>query len=293
MWVNIECQLTDIDQDTLNIDVEGIAEAVTERTAAILPVHFAGLPCDMESIHGLAHQYDIKVMEDAAHAFPANSNGIVVGGLQSDITVFSFYATKTITTGEGGMVVTGNPEIAERCRTMRLHGINKDVFDRYTAKTPNWFYEVVAPGFKYNMTDIAASIGIHQLKKATQFRERRARIAEQYHEAFRDLPILLPPDVRKGDMHAWHLYVIRLKPESKVERDLFIETMSAKGVGCSVHFIPLHIQPYWRDRYKFQPSDFPVALSTFESVVSLPIYTKMTDGDVERVINAVKESLKC
>jgi dTDP-4-amino-4,6-dideoxygalactose transaminase len=292
-YLGAEPVFVDIDPKTLNIGIEGIAAAITKRTKAILPVHFAGLPCDMDSILLLAKQYNLKVIEDAAHALPAEYKGTIVGGLQSDAAVFSFYATKTITTGEGGMICTRNKEIASRCRTMRLHGISKDVFGRYTAKTPSWFYEVIAPGFKYNLTDIAASIGIHQLAKADLFRKQRTRIAKQYNAAFKGLPVTLPPDAPKSDMHAWHLYVIRLKPDSNIDRDTFIESMSEKGIGCSVHFIPLHIQPYWRDRYSLKPEDFPVAMGTFESVFSLPIYTKMTDEDVERVIKAVKELLLC
>lgn len=261
------------------------------RIAGVIPVHFAGLSCDMDRIFKISKAHNLKVIEDAAHALPSSCNQKLIGALGSDATVYSFYATKTITTGEGGMIVTRNSELAERCRIMRLHGINNDAFDRYTSSKPKWFYEVVAPGFKYNMTDIAASLGIHQLKKAWQFQRRRAEMAAVYDAAFKDLPVILPPKAANNDIHAWHLYVIRLTEDAKVKRDEFIERMYEKGIGCSVHFIPLHLHPYWRDRYKLKPEDFPNALKAYEHAVSLPLYTKMSADDQERVIRAVKEIL--
>ena len=281
----------DIDPATFNIDPVKIEAAITKRTKAIVPVHFAGLSCDMEVILAIAHKYNLKVIEDAAHALPTTYNGHLIGTLKSDITVYSFYATKTITTGEGGMVVTHNPEIAQRCRTMRLHGISRDAFDRYTSTKPAWHYEVVAPGFKYNMTDIAASLGIHQLKKAWAFQQRRQEMAARYEEGFKDLPVLLPPHAAAGDMHAWHLYVLRLTATAPVSRDRFIELMSEKAIGCSVHFIPLHLHPYWRDRYELKPDDYPYALNIYEHAVSLPLFTKMTDVDQEKVVAAVQSIL--
>ena len=189
------------------------------------------------------------------------------------------------------MIVTHDPAIAARCRTMRLHGIRNDAFDRYTTTKPSWYYEVVAPGFKYNMTDIAASIGIHQLKKAWAFQRRREEMAIIYDEAFRDLPVMLPPHAPMGDTHSWHLYVLRLAPDSPVKRDYFIERMAERGIGCSVHFIPLHLHPYWRTRYDLKPEDFPHSQKLFEQSVSLPLYTKMTNADQLRVIRAVHEIL--
>lgn len=278
----------DIDPATFNIDVSKIEAAITPKTRAIIPVHFAGLACDMSEILAIAKRHNLRVIEDAAHALPTVYNGKLIGTLDSDATVYSFYATKTITTGEGGMVVIRNPESAQRCRTMRLHGINRDAFDRYSSSKPAWYYEVVAPGFKYNMTDIAAALGIHQLKKAWKFQERRAAMSARYDEAFSDLPLALPPRASKGDVHAWHLYVIRLGEDAGVTRESFIQRMYESGIGCSVHFIPLHLQPYWRDTYSFSPSDYPNALAAYERAVSLPLYTKMTDGDQERVIAAVQ-----
>ncbi len=282
----------DIDSATFNLDVEKIEQAITVRTKAMIPVHFAGLSCDMDRILQIARSHGLKVIEDAAHALPTTYRGKLIGTLDSDAVVYSFYATKTITTGEGGMVVTRNQEIANRCRVMRLHGISRDSYDRYRSTKPSWYYEVVAPGFKYNMTDVAASLGIHQLKKAWAFQKRRSEMAAYYDEAFKDMSLTLPPRASSGDVHAWHLYVMRLGYDAKVLRDRFIEVMAQKGIGCSVHFIPLHIQPYWRDRYKLKPEDFPNAFHAYERAVSIPLYTKMTREDQDRVIAAVKEILR-
>lgn len=288
----------DIDPGTFNIDPKKIEQIIDQRLEirgrlpkAIIPVHFAGLACDMEAILGIAKKYGMKLVEDAAHALPTTSNGRLIGSLESDATVYSFYATKTITTGEGGMIVTRDPEIAKRCRIMRLHGISRDAFDRYTSTKPAWHYEVVAPGCKYNITDVAASLGIHQLKKAWRFQNKREAMAASYDEAFHDLPVILPPKAPVGDTHAWHLYVIRLTDDATVSRDRFIELMAEKGIGCSVHFIPLHLHPYWRDRYNLKPEDFPNALHSYERAVSLPLFTKMTEDDQQRVIAAVRNIL--
>ena len=277
----------DIDPVTMAIDPVGIEAAITERTKAILPVHFGGRACDMKAILGIARQHGLKVVEDAAHALPTLYRGQMVGTLESDATVFSFYATKTITTGEGGMIVTKDARVADRCRVMRLHGISHDAFDRYTSLQGSWYYEVVAPGYKSNMTDLAASLGIHQLRKAHAFHARRAELAARYNEAFEGLPLILPPDAPIGDTHAWHLYVIRLQGAAKVSRNRFLKQMAEKGIGCSVHFIPLHLHPYWRDRYGLKPEDFPNALLAYQQAVSLPLYTRMRREDQERVIDAV------
>ena len=276
--------------DTLCIDPDQVRAAVTERTKVIMPVHYAGLAADMDAIGAIAREFGLAVVEDAAHAFPATHRGRLVGTLESDITVFSFYANKTMTTGEGGMLVTRDPALAARARTMRLHGINRDAFDRFTAKVPSWYYEVIAPGFKYNLTDIAASLGIHQLQKAGRFRARRAEIARSYDEHLAGLPLILPTDVPAGDLHAWHLYVIRLE-DGTVPRDRFIERLYEFGIGCSVHYIPLHLQPYWRDTFGLRADMFPVSQKAYESMVSLPIYSKMTDEDVRFVIDGVRACL--
>ncbi|MDH4870497.1 DegT/DnrJ/EryC1/StrS family aminotransferase [Pseudomonas sp. BN515] len=282
----------DVDADTLCIDVDAIEQVITSRTKAIIPVHFAGRSADMGKIIDIAKRHGLKIVEDAAHALPTTCDGRLIGTLESDVTVFSFYANKTITTGEGGMVVTRNAEIAKRARIMRLHGINRDAFDRFTAKVPSWYYEIVAPGFKYNLTDIAASIGIHQLKKAHAFQQKRQYIAERYNDALASLPLILPPKAAGSDTHSWHLYVIQLAGDVSVDRAEFIERMFALGVGMSVHYVPLHQQPYWRDTYGLTPEMFPVSQKIYERTATLPLYTRMTDADIDRVVRAVKESLK-
>ena len=288
----------DIDPKTFNLDpqkleayLSSLGEKDLSAMKAIIPVHFGGQACEIENVMRLAREYGLKVVEDAAHALPCTANGEMIGTL-GDATVFSFYVTKPLATGEGGMITTRSDELARRIKVMRLHGINHDVWDRYTSNKPKWFYEVVAPGFKYNMTDITAAIGIHQLKKTNQFQARRQWIAEQYTKSFFDLPLGTPYVKRLMDKHAWHLYVIQLDLEKlKIRREEFIEKMAEKGIGTSVHFIPLHIQPYWRDRFRFKPEDFPIALDCYRRAVSLPIYSKMTDDDVKRVIKAVREIL--
>jgi dTDP-4-amino-4,6-dideoxygalactose transaminase len=285
-YLGAEPVLVDVDPGTLNIDLSAADAAVTDRTKAVMPVHFAGLPVSSQAIRSFADRHGLRVVEDAAHAFPAASNGEFVGSGASAATVFSFYATKTITTGEGGMVVTRDEEIAERLRVMRLHGISRDAFDRYRSDVPAWRYEVVAPGFKYNLTDPAAAMGIVQLSRARAMRDRRADIAARYDDAFADLELQVPARGGCDDLHSWHLYVVRTPPS--VDRDSVIEELSRRGVGSSVHFIPLHHQPYWRDRRSLKPESFPVASAEFERVVSLPIFSSMTDGQVARVVTAVR-----
>jgi len=281
----------DIDPHTFNLDPEKIERAITPRTKAIIPVHFAGLSCEMQPIIKIARKHGLRVLEDAAHALPTTYRGQLIGALDTDATVFSFYATKTITTGEGGMIVTRDEAIAERCRVMRLHGISRDAFGRYTSTEPAWQYEIIAPGFKYNLTDIASSIGLHQLKKAWAFQARRQEMAERYNTELAGLPMILPPQSQDDDLHAWHLYAVRLSDSARINREDFIKQMSARGIGCSVHFIPLHLHPYWQKAYDLQPHDFPVAWRTYERAVSLPLYTKMTDDDQTSVIEAVKDVL--
>jgi dTDP-4-amino-4,6-dideoxygalactose transaminase len=291
-YLGADVKLVDIDPATLNIDPALVEAAITPRTKAIIPVHYAGLAADMPALLTIAKKHGLKVVEDAAHALPTTSAGQLVGALQSDATVFSFYANKTITTGEGGMLVTRNAALAARAKVMRLHGINRDAFDRFTANTPSWHYEIVAPGFKYNLTDIAAALGIHQLRKARAFAERREAIAAQYDEAFSGLPLITPPRPANGDTHAWHLYVARLADGAGIERNRFIERLYELGIGCSVHYIPLHLHPYWRERYGLTAEQFPHSQKAYERMVSLPLYTRMMGADVQRVIEAVRQVLR-
>lgn len=281
----------DVNAHDFNISVEKIKAEITPKTKAIIPVHFGGQACEMDDIIELAKQFDIKIVEDAAHALPTKYKGSFIGQLESDVTVFSFYANKTMTTAEGGMVVTKNQEIANRCRIMRLHGISRDAFDRYTSKTPSWYYEIVAPGYKYNMPDICAAIGIHQLRRLSGFQIKRAKMADFYTEKLEQLPLKLPTVNRTYDQHAWHLYPVQLLPEVGMSRDNFIEAMAERGVGCAVHFIPLHLQPYWRDTYRLKASDYPISQELFEREVSLPLYTRMSEEDMLHVITAIKRVL--
>jgi dTDP-4-amino-4,6-dideoxygalactose transaminase len=290
-YLGADVVLVDIDPATLCIDVAAVEAAITPRTKAIMPVHYAGLAADMHSLLALARKHGLKVVEDAAHALPTTCGGQLVGTLASDATVFSFYANKTITTGEGGMVVTRNAELAKRIKVMRLHGMSRDAFDRFTAKVPSWYYEIVAPGFKYNLTDIAAAMGIHQLRRAHTFHARRTQIAQAYNTAFAGLPVITPPEPAAGDLHAWHLYVLRLGDAAALNRDALIELLFATGIGCSVHYIPLHLQPYWRDRYALRPESFPHSQRAYERMLSLPLYTRMADADVQRVVTAVRRAL--
>ena len=278
--------LVDCRRDTFNIDADCVERSITPKTKAIIPVHFGGQPCDMEPILEVARRHKLFVIEDAAHALPAKYRDKTVGTI-GDITCFSFYATKTITTGEGGMATTQNPEWAARMRMMSLHGISHDAWKRYT-KEGSWYYEVVQPGFKYNLTDIGAAIGIEQLKKCDAFGAARNGIAAMYDERFSDLAEIQTPVCKPDVQHAWHLYVIQLDLERlKINRHQFIEGLKEQGVGTSVHFIPLHLHPYYRDKFGYAPDDFPNATQIYQRIISLPIYPKMTKANIEHVIAAV------
>jgi len=280
--------LVDCLPDSLNLDPDRIERAITSKSKAIIPVHFGGQACNMDRILEIAHRHHLFVIEDAAHALPAKYRGQMIGTL-GDITCFSFYATKTITTGEGGMATTNNPEWAARMRMMSLHGISHDAWNRY-AKEGSWYYEVLSPGFKYNLTDIGAAIGIEQLKKCDAFAAARNEIASAYNEAFAGVPEIRIPVCEPDLQHAWHLYVIQLQLEHlKITRDEFIEALRERGVGTSVHFIPLHLHPYYRDTFGYAPDDFPNATEAYRHIISLPIYPKMSDADVGHVIEAVRE----
>jgi dTDP-4-amino-4,6-dideoxygalactose transaminase len=280
--------LVDCRPDTLNLDPDQLEKAITSKTKAIIPVHTGGQSCEMDRIQQVAKQHNLKVIEDAAHALPARYRGKMVGTI-GDITCFSFYATKTITTGEGGMATTDNPEWAERMRIMSLHGISKDAWKRYTSEG-SWYYEILYPGYKYNLTDIAAAIGIEQLKKCNRFWEVRQRYAALYNQGFQDVPAITIPHVAQDVQHAWHLYIIQLDLEQlQIGRSEFVELLKKMNIGTSVHFIPLHLHPYYRDTFGYRPEDFPNASAVFERIISLPIYPKMTEADVQDVIDAVRE----
>ena len=277
----------DIKRDTYNIDPEKIEEAVTRQTKAIMPVHYAGQACDMEAITEIAQRHDLYVIEDAAHAIGAEYQGRKVGTI-SDTTCFSFYATKNITTGEGGAITTSDGKLAEKLRVLRLHGISKDAWKRYLAEV-SWYYEIQDCGWKYNMSDIQAALGIPQLKKLDGFIETRRKYAKIYNEEFGKIEGIITPYEKPGVKHVYHLYPILLEA---FDRDEFIERMAKKGIGCSVHFIPLHLHPFYRDRFGFEKGDFPNAKWVYEREASLPLYPRMSEEDVWLVIDAVKEILQ-
>jgi perosamine synthetase len=266
--------------------------ALTPRTRGVIAVHVAGRPADIERLVMRLEPRGIPVVEDAAHAFPSQIGGPAgrFVGTFGRAGAFSFYATKTMTTGEGGMLVTADDAIADRARVMSLHGISRDAWNRYAAGGC-WYYEITDAGFKYNMTDIAAALGLVQLERAGELLAARRRIAEAYTEGFRssDVADLLElPSEQPDGSHAWHLYVIRLELDRlRIDRAAVIAALTGQGIGASVHFIPLHLHPYYQRRWGARPDDFPVATREYERVISLPIWPGMTDSDIQRVIAAL------
>lgn len=277
--------LADIDPQTLTIDPARVAEAITPRTRAIMPVHYAGHPADMRPLLALAREHGLHVIEDAAHALPAYYEGQPVGTI-GDFTAFSFYATKNLATAEGGML-TASAERIEQARVLSLHGMSRDAWKRYD-QGGSWYYEVLAPGFKYNMTDIQAALGLVQLRRLAHMQARRRQIVARYNEAFSEMEALQTPTERPNVSHAWHLYVLRLRSEHlTLDRAQFIQELAARHIGASVHFIPIHLHPYYRDKYGWRPEDYPIATAEYQRVVSLPLSPRLSDADVERVISAV------
>ncbi len=287
----------DVEQATSNLSTGSVAAVVDalgagerDKVAAIMPVHYGGLPCDMSAITSLADERGWKVIDDAAHALPSSHQSRRIG-TWGHATAFSFYATKTLCTGEGGMVVTADPAIAERMRVMRLHGMSRDAFNRYRGTEPGWAYEIVAPGFKYNLTDISAALGITQLAKLDTMLEARSAIAARYNRGLDDHPdLILPAVAGEGEFHSWHLYALRVRGDSS-RRDRIIELLAEDGVATSVHFIPLHRMPYWRDRYGLSSNDFPIAEELFSGQISLPIYPGLGETGIDRVIESVRRAV--
>ena len=277
--------LADVEPETLNIDPDRVEAALTPRTRAILPVHFAGHPVELDALRELAEHARATVVEDAAHAVAARYRGRWIGSGPNPVA-FSFYATKNLTTGEGGML-TGTPPFVERARLLSLHGMSRDAWKRYS-KDGSWRYDVVAPGFKYNMSDIQGSLGLVQLRRLSELQRRRREIAGRYSSAFADNDALELPVERPGTEHAWHLYVLRLRTAAlRIDRDRFIDELRERRIGVSVHFIPIHVHSYMRRKYGYAPGDFPVSYSNYLRVLSLPLYPALSDGDVEDVIGAV------
>lgn len=280
--------LVDVDPDSCNIDPRKIPAAITPRTKAIIPVHIAGQACELDAIQEIADRHGLPVIEDAAHAFPATYRGQPIGSL-SRATCFSFYATKTMTTGEGGMMCTNDSQLADRCRIMALHGISKDAWKRYSA-TGSWKYEITEPGFKYNLTDMASAMGRVQLGRATEMQQRRAQIADHYQATFANEDWCSTPTSLPHRDHAWHLYMLRINADRlSIDRDEFINRLREQGIGVSVHFIPLHVHPYYAQRYGYTPESYPHAYQQYSREISLPIYSSMTPDEVERVTTTVLE----
>jgi len=281
----------DIDRQTMNIDSEAVESRITEKTKAIVPVHFAGRPCDMQSIMRLSQHHDLKIIEDAAHAIETQAQGRKVGSI-GDLTCFSFYVTKNIVTGEGGMVTTENCNYADRIKILALHGMTKDAWHRFGDEGFK-HYQVIYPGFKYNMMDIQAAIGYNQLQRIEKYSLRREAIWQQYNESFKDLPVIKPSDdMLPGDRHARHLYTLLLKLEElKITRDQFMDALHKENIGTGVHYIALHLHPYYSEKYDLKRGMFPNAEYISDRTVSLPLSAKLTDGDVENVIEAVHKIL--
>jgi perosamine synthetase len=279
--------LVDCESGTFHMDPEQVARAITPRTRAILPVHYAGYPCEMDAILAIARQHGLKVIEDAAHALPSRYKNRMVGTL-GDITCFSFYATKTLTTGEGGMATTESAELAERMRMLSLHGISKDAWKRYTAEG-TWRYDILERGFKYNLTDLQAALGLAQLAKCDAMRERRAAIAKRYTEALSPLKAYeVPSTPEHTQQHAWHLYVLQVNPAAlRIDRNRVIDELKDRGIGTSVHFIPLHLHTLYQQQLGYRTGQFPNAEERFGRAISLPIYPGLTELDTDRVIEAL------
>ena len=283
--------LVDIDAQSLCMDPADAERHITKRTRAVIPVHYGGQPCDMDSIQDMATRHGLRVIEDAAHALPASYHGVRVGAI-SELTAFSFYATKTLTTGEGGMVTTDNDDLATRVRMMRLHGIGRDAWKRYSAEG-SWYYEVLDSGYKYNLTDIQSAIGIVQLKKCDGMFAARKGIAARYTKEFSKERALQVPTVCEDRVSAWHLYPLRLNlEETTITRSQMIEELKARGIGTSVHFIPLHLHPYYKETWGYREEDFPVASQQYQRYLSLPIFPGMTESQIDYVIEKVLEITK-
>lgn len=278
----------DVDPNMMNLDPVDAERRITPRTKAIIPVHLAGTPCDMREIVDLSRRHGIRVIEDAAHALPSSYHTQKVGSI-SDLTAFSFYATKTLTTGEGGMITTEDAECAKRLQVMRLHGIARDAWKRYSAEG-SWFYEVLEAGYKYNLTDLQAALGLAQLAKCDAMFAGRQRVAERYTEAFEGIAALQVPSVPDDRTTSWHLYILRLNPDRlRIDRNQFIRELADRGVSTSVHFIPLHLQPVYQRDFGYKAGDYPVAEREFQRSLSLPIYSSMREEEIEYVISCVLE----
>lgn len=282
--------LVDVCPDTLCIDPEAAARAITTRTKVIMPVHYAGHPVDLDAVFSLADRHGLVVLEDAAHAISTAYKGRRVGS-RNNLAAFSFYATKNLTTVEGGCL-TGDPALVEKARIIGHHGMNRDAWKRFD-KSGSWYYEVVLPGFKYNMTDVQAAIGLRQLERLEGFQVRRRAVVRAYADGFRDLESLELPIEREDVESSWHLYVLRLKLDRlRIDRNTFIEELKTRNIGTSVHYLPVHMHPYYRDKYGYRPEDCPVAADAFRRMLSLPLHPGLSEQDVQDVVEAVRDILR-
>ncbi len=281
--------LADICADDLNIDPEQIERHITPRTKAIMPVHYGGVPCRMDEIFDVARRHNLPVIEDAATAAGSAYRGRAVGSL-GDLTVFSFYPVKNMTTGQGGMVTTNNPELASQISALRNHGLDSNAWNRYSSEANRLFYTMSQPGFNYGMFDLLASIGLGQLRRLPEFNQKRRVLAEHYTRAFAGLPQIETPSFHDDVTTNWHLYVIRVR-ETEVSRAELAQGLKERGIGTSVHYYPIHYHPYYRERFGYRQGDYPVTEREFERILSLPLFPKMSEGDVERVVEAVRDVL--
>ncbi|MEC2197095.1 DegT/DnrJ/EryC1/StrS family aminotransferase [Bacillus subtilis] len=282
----------DIDENTLNIDPVNLEAAVTPRTKAVVPVHFGGQSCDMDAILAIAQNHGLFVLEDAAHAVYTTYKQRMIGSI-GDATAFSFYATKNLATGEGGMLTTDDEELADKIRVLSLHGMSKAAWNRYSSNG-SWYYEVESPGYKMNMFDLQAALGLHQLKRLDDMQKRREEIAGRYQTAFQQISGLITPFVHDDGRHAWHLYVLQVdEKKAGVTRSEMITALKDEyNIGTSVHFIPVHIHPYYQKQFGYKEADFPNAMNYYKRTLSLPLYPSMSDDDVDDVIEAVRDIVK-
>jgi dTDP-4-amino-4,6-dideoxygalactose transaminase len=291
-YLGAEVVFVDVLPDTLCMNPQEVLRAITPKTKALIPVHFGGMGAPLAELKEIANPRGIVIIEDAAHSFPSTIEERMIGSHGTFAAVFSFYANKTITTGEGGMIVTSDEGVAHRCRTMRLHGIDKDAFRRFQGDSAGWQYDIVAPGFKYNLPDMAAALGRRQLARAFEMRDSRALIAEAYNKGLDGLPLELPPEALAGDLHAWHLYPVRLTEDAAIDRTKLESVLAKSDIGYSVHYTPLHRMTYWKERYGLSDNQFPVATSYFERCLSLPIFSSMRASEAQEVISVIQEAFR-
>lgn len=311
-YLGAEPILVDCRESDFNLDVQDAERKLLERQSrgqtvvALMPVHYGGQVGDVDGYVAFARRHGLKIIEDAAHCCPAYFRSATAGttwpvraltegdgwhpvGASADITCFSFYANKCITTGEGGMACTANDAYADRMRIMSLHGISRDAWKRFTGEG-NWYYEIIAPGFKYNLTDIASAIGLHQLRRSDVLHAQRCRLAQRYTALLGDIEELELPRVEPGRIHSWHLYGVRIRPgRLKIGRNEFVDALKARGILTSVHYMPLHMHPYYREKYGYRSEDLPAMAGVYPRIFTLPLFPDLSEGDQDRICEDVRE----